>query len=147
MESDAVLNGVTATGDRLAAQIGRRRLFFLCVKTILTDELGDMPLYFRPRQIRRCTPHSHGKSRKIVAVFGAQKCRRVLVAGVFPHILENGPLALNISVPFLNGGVDVGLGRIALSRLLRRRHRKSGGLFALRFVNFLYLFLLRREET
>lgn len=142
MESDAVLNGVSGVGDRLAAQIRRRCLFFLRVKPILPDELGDSPLHLRPRQIRRCAAHGYGKSREIVAVLGTQKSRRVLVAGMFPHMLGNGPFTFSTAVPLLNGGINVGLGRTAFFRLLRRGHRKNGGLFALRFLNFLYLLLL-----
>ncbi len=119
----------------------------MCVKTFIPDELGDSPLHLRPRQISRCVVHGYGKGREIVAVFGAQKSRRVLVAGVFPHIFGNGVFALNIAVPFPKGGVNVGLNRSAFFGSLRRGHGKSGGLFALRFVDSLYLFLLRREET
>ncbi len=61
-------------------------------------------------------------------------------------MLSNGVFALNIAVPFLKGGVNVGLCCSAF-RLLRCGYGKSGGLFALRFINFLYLFLLRWEET
>jgi hypothetical protein len=66
---------------------------------------------------------------------------------MFPHILGNGVFAFGAAVPLLKGGINIGLGCTALFRFLRYGYRKSGGLFALRFVNFLYLFLLRRKET
>ncbi|MPM35300.1 hypothetical protein SDC9_81890 [bioreactor metagenome] len=48
MECDAVLNGVAGAGNRLTAQIGLG-LFFLRVKPILPDELGNTTLHLRPR--------------------------------------------------------------------------------------------------
>ncbi|MPM03601.1 hypothetical protein SDC9_49868 [bioreactor metagenome] len=103
------------------------------------DELGDAPLHLRPRQIRCRAVRGHGEGWQIVAILGAQKCGGIFITGVFPHITDNGVLTFNIAVPFLNGGVNVGLGDFAPFRfrydgLLRHgRHRESGGLFALRW--------------
>ena len=107
--------------------------------------------------MRRCTfghgksidvrPTVTGKAGRSSPYSARRNAARVLVTGMFPHIPGNGPFTPGTAVPLQNGGVNVGLGRIAFFRPLRRGHGKSGGLFALRFINLLYLFLLRREET
>jgi hypothetical protein len=51
---------------------------------------------------------------------------------VLPHILGNGVFALNdVAVPFLKGGVNVGLGRAAFFRLLRRADTEKAEGFSL----------------
>ena len=114
----------------------------LGVKPVGGDELGDAPLHLGPRHIRRRAVRGHGESGQIVAVLGAQERGGILVAGVLLHVPYNGVFAFYVAVPLLQGRVDVGLGDVAPFRfrygglLQYGGHRKSGGLFALRWRGF-----------
>ncbi|CUP84881.1 Uncharacterised protein [Enterocloster clostridioformis] len=122
-------------------------LFFFCEKPILLDELGNPALYLCPRQIR--VSSWNRKGRKIISVFLLQPCRRMLITGVVIHITDNGLLAPNVAIPFLECCINSGLGIHGPRRFCRLRlgHRKSGGLSALRLLDILDLLLLRQEQV
>lgn len=126
-------------------------LFFFREKPILLDKLGNPALYLCPRQIRGSGRNR--KSRKIIAILLLQPCRRTLIAGMIFHITDNGLLAPDVTIPFLECCINSGLGihgphwfRGRFCRL-RLGHRKSGGLSALRLLDILDLLLLRQEQV
>ena len=69
------------------------------------------------------------------------------------HITDNGLLAPDVAIPFLECCINSGLGIHGPRRFwgrfcrLRLGHRKSGGLSALRLLDILDLLLFRQEQV
>ena len=126
-------------------------LFFLCKKPIILDELGNPALYLCPRQIRGSGRNR--KCRKVISILLLQPCRRTFISGMIFHVADNGLLAPDVAIPFLECCINSGLGihgpRRFQDRFCRIRlgHRKSGGLSALRLLDILDLLLLRQEQV
>ena len=81
------------------------------VEPVLLDELGDPALHFGPGHIARRAVHRHREGREIIAVLLPQPGGGILFTGMVLHVADNRVLALNIAVPFLDGGVDLRLGQ------------------------------------
>ena len=69
-----------------------------------------MTLHLRPGQIGGRSLHSDRKRRKIVTVLVPQPVRRTFFPAMLGHVLLHPALAVRISIPLLEGGVNVGLG-------------------------------------
>ena len=123
------------------------------IEAILLDELGDPALYFGPRHIARRAIRCDGKGRQRIAVFLPQPGGGVLFTGMVLHVADNRVLALDIAVPFLDGGINVGLGkrpargrRCWWGRFRLRDSRRARRENAWPFINPPYLFLFRGEQ-
>ena len=128
-------------------------LFRLGVEPIFLDELGNPALYFGPRHIARRAIRCDRKGGQRIAVFLPQPGGGVLFAGMVLHIADNRVLALDIAVPFLDGGINVCLGkrpargrRCWRGRFRLRDSRRARRENAWPFINPPYLFLLRGEQ-
>ena len=123
------------------------------IEAILLDELGDPALYFGPRHIARRAIRCDRKGRQPIAVFLPQPGGGVLFTGMVLHVADNRVLALDVAVPFLDSGINVGLGKrpVRGRRCWRGRFRLRDSRRARRenawpFINPPYLFLFRGEQ-
>ena len=138
-------------GDRV--DVVKTVLFRFGVEPIFLDELGDPALYLGPRHIARRAIRCDGKGRQRIAVFLPQPGGGVLFTGMVLHIADNRVLALDVAVPFLDGGINVGLGkrpardcRYWRGRFRLRDSRRARRENAWPFINPPYLFLFRGEQ-
>ena len=148
---DPALGQGLPDGDRV--DVVKTVLFFLGIEAVLLDELGDPALYFGPRHIARRAIRCDGKGRQRIAVFLPQPGGGVLFTGMVLHVADNRVLALDVAVPFLDGGINVGLGKrpVRGRRCWRGRFRLRDSRRARRenawpFINPPYLFLFRGEQ-
>ena len=80
------------------------------IEPIFLDELRDPALHLGPGHIACRAVHCHRQGREVIAILLPQPGGGVLFTGVILHIADNRVLALDIAVPFLDGGVDLRLG-------------------------------------
>ena len=138
-------------GDRV--DVVKAVLFFRGIEAVLLDELGNPALYFGPRHIARRAIRCDGKGWQRIAVFLPQPGGGVFFTGMVLHVADNRVLALDVAVPFLDGGINVGLGkrpargrRCWWGRFRLRDSRRARRENAWPFINPPYLFLFRGEQ-
>ena len=95
----------------------------LCKKSVLVYQLCNLALHLWPWEVLVLIHAGEldRESRQTAAVLPAKPCGGVLLAGVVRHIAGNGPLAVRIPVPGLQGSVNV-----LLCGLPRRSKGRNG---------------------
>ena len=125
----------------------------MSIEAVLLNELGDPALHFGPRHIARRAIRRDRKGRQRIAVFLPQPSSGVLFTGMVLHVADNHVLALDIAVPFLDGGINVSLGKRPArdrwcwrGRFRLRDSRRARRENAWPFINPPYLFLFRGKQ-
>ena len=104
-------------------------LFFLGEKSALLHQTGKVALHLGPGQIGGRAHPIDRVCRKIIAVFIFQPFRCAPITGMVGHVLLHPALTVHITVPLLEGGVNISLGD------LPRRCRGRDGRCAPRYMD------------